>query len=220
MVLFCFGIFSYPSYVQDILNLNCVNTKGQDIMKRCDWCGNDPLYVKYHDTEWGVPEYASQALWEKLVLDGFQAGLSWITVLKKRDAFRSAFKGFNPHAIAEFTNIDIENLMQNVGIVRNRSKINSTIKGARLWQEIDATKGFDNYIWNFVDGKPIQNNFKLIENVPAFTDLSITVSKDLKAIGFSFCGPTIVYAWMEACGLLNDHIVGCMCHEYVKTLAR
>ena len=129
MVPFCFGIFSYPSYVQDILNLNCVNTKGQDIMKRCDWCGNDPLYVKYHDTEWGVPEYASQALWEKLVLDGFQAGLSWITVLKKRDAFRLAFKGFNPHAIAEFTYIDVDGNGAPLGLAFTLTTVDADTEG-------------------------------------------------------------------------------------------
>lgn len=188
--------------------------------KRCDWCGNDPIYIKYHDNEWGVPEYSSRALWEKLVLDGFQAGLSWITILKKRDAFRNAFQGFDPHVVAEFTEADVERLLQDSGIVRHRGKINAAIKGARAWQQIEAKQGFDAYMWDFVDGKPIQNNFRTMADVPPFTELSTMISKDLKKRGFNFCGPTIVYAWMEACGLVNDHIIGCPCHERVQTLAR
>jgi len=188
--------------------------------KRCDWCGNDPIYIKYHDTEWGVPEYDSRALWEKLVLDGFQAGLSWITILKKRDAFRTAFEGFDPYKVAEFTEEDVERLLQDTGIVRHRGKINAAIKGAQAWQKIEEEQGFDTYLWDFVGGKPIQNNFKTMAEVPAFTDLSTRMSKDLKKRGFNFCGPTIVYAFMQACGLVNDHIVGCPCHERVKKLAR
>jgi len=185
-------------------------------MHRCEWCGTDPLYVSYHDNEWGVPEYSSQRLWEKLVLDGFQAGLSWLTILKKRDNFREAFKGFNPYEVSEFTQKDIESLMLNKGIVRNRNKIVSTIKGAQIWQDIESSIGFNNYVWDFVDGKPIQNKFISMTDVPKFTDLSIKISKDLKSRGFNFCGPTIVYAWMEACGIVNNHLVSCSCYEKIR----
>ena len=187
-------------------------------MPRCDWCGTDPLYVNYHDFEWGVPEYCSRALWEKLVLDGFQAGLSWLTILKKRDNFRKAFEGFNPYKVAEFTDKDVDILMQNNGIVRNRSKIISTIKSAQIWKDIDSSIGFNNYIWAFVDGYPVQGKFTTMAEVPKFTDLSIKISNDLKAHGFKFCGPTITYAWMEACGLVNNHLIHCPCHEKVKSM--
>lgn len=183
---------------------------------RCGWCAEDPIYVKYHDFEWGVPEYDSRALWEKLVLDGFQAGLSWITILKKRDAFREAFKGFDPYKVGQFTDVDVERLLKNPGIVRHRGKINATVKGARAWQEIEAEQGFSNYLWGFVDGKPVQNQWKSLSEVPAFTSLSEDVSKDLKKRGFSFCGPTIVYAFMQACGLINDHLIGCPQHQEVQ----
>lgn len=187
-------------------------------MPRCDWCGTDPLYVNYHDFEWGVPEYCSRALWEKLVLDGFQAGLSWLTILKKRDNFRNAFKGFNPYKVAEFTNKNVDILMQNDGIVRNRNKIISAIRSAQIWKDIESSIGFNNYIWAFVDGHPIQNNFTTMAEVPKFTDLSTKISKDLKSHGFNFCGPTITYAWMEACGLVNNHLINCPCNEKVKNM--
>ena len=188
--------------------------------KRCDWCGNDPIYVKYHDEEWGVPEWESGALWEKLVLDGFQAGLSWLTILKKRDAFREGFANFDPHVVAEFTEDDVLKLLQDKGIVRHRGKIESAIKGARAWQKIEAEQGFDNYLWQFVDGAPLQTNFKSMSEVPPFTDLSTVISKDLKKRGFNFCGPTIVYAFMEAVGMANDHIVGCPRHQAVRDMAK
>jgi DNA-3-methyladenine glycosylase I len=187
---------------------------------RCDWCGNDPIYVKYHDEEWGVPEWESRALWEKLVLDGFQAGLSWLTILKKRDAFREGFANFDPHVVAEYTEDDVLKLLKNKGIVRHRGKIESAIKGARAWQKIEAEQGFDNYLWQFVDGAPLQTNFKSMSEVPPFTDLSTVISKDLKKRGFNFCGPTIVYAFMEAVGMANDHIVGCPRHQAVKDMAK
>jgi DNA-3-methyladenine glycosylase I len=176
---------------------------------RCDWCGTDPLYVTYHDTEWGVPEYDSRALWEKLVLDGFQAGLSWITILKKRDSFREAFAGFDPEKVAGFTETDIERLLANPGIVRHRGKIEGTIKGARQWLEIEADEGFANWMWSYVDGKPIVNSFTSLTEVPAKTELSTRISKDLKKRGFTFCGPTIVYAFMQATGMVNDHLTTC-----------
>ena len=187
--------------------------------KRCDWCGNDPIYVKYHDNEWGVPEYDGRALWEKLVLDGFQAGLSWITILKKRDAFREAFENFDPIKVAAFTEDDVERLLQNEGIVRHRGKINAAIKGANAYLEIEANEGFANYIWSYVDGKPLQEARQSMADVPAFTPLSTQLSKDLKKRGFNFCGPTIVYAWMQACGIVNDHIVGCVRHDEVQNMA-
>lgn len=189
-------------------------------MQRCDWPGLDALYIDYHDTDWGVPEYDSRALWEKLVLDGFQAGLSWITILKKREAFREAFEGFNPEKVAAFTEQDVERLMKNEGIVRHRGKIEAAIKGARQFIRIEEEQGFANFVWAYVDGKPIINNFNTHAEVPAKTELSAQLSKDLKKEGFTFCGPTIVYAWMQACGLVNDHMIGCFRHAEVNALAR
>lgn len=187
------------------------------MVDRCGWVGNDPIYEAYHDTEWGVPEYDSRALWEKLVLDGFQAGLSWITILKKRDAFREAFAGFDPEVIASWSESDVERLLGNAGIVRHRGKIEGTIKGARAYLEIDDFSGF---VWNYVGGTPIQNAYETLADVPTKTDESTQLSKDLKSKGFSFCGPTIVYAWMQACGLYNDHLTTCFRHAEVAALAR
>jgi DNA-3-methyladenine glycosylase I len=188
--------------------------------ERCTWVGNETIYIKYHDEEWGVPEWDARALWEKLVLDGFQAGLSWLTILKKRDGFRAAFAGFDPHKVAEFGDADVERLLGDAGIVRHRGKINAAIKGARAWQEIDADIGVDNYLWGFVDGKPLQNNCQTSADVPAFTDLSTQISKDLKKRGFNFCGPTIVYAFMQAMGMVNDHTVTCYRHKQVQGMVR
>ncbi|MXU63991.1 DNA-3-methyladenine glycosylase I [Oceanomicrobium pacificus] len=186
---------------------------------RCDWSGTDPLYVAYHDTEWGVPERDSRALWEKLVLDGFQAGLSWITILRKRPAFREAFAGFDPNVVAEFGDADVARLLSDPGIVRHRGKIEAAIRGARLWQEIEAAEGFDTYLWSFVDGTPIQNRWQSMAEVPALTPLSTAISKDLKARGFNFCGPTIVYAFMQAVGMVNDHLVTCPRHAQLSSAA-
>ena len=188
--------------------------------ERCAWVGKEPIYIKYHDEEWGVPEWNARALWEKLVLDGFQAGLSWITILKKRDAFRAAFADFDPHKVAEFGEADVTRLLGDAGIVRHRGKIESAIRGARVWQEIDADMGFDTYLWNYMDGKPLQNQCATFADVPTHTELSTQISKDLKKAGFKFCGPTIVYAWMEATGLINDHLITCHRHEEVAKLAR
>jgi DNA-3-methyladenine glycosylase I len=182
---------------------------------RCSWCGTDPLYVHYHDTDWGVPEYDGRALWEKLILDGFQAGLSWITILRKRENFRLAFDGFKPEIIVDYDASKIESLMQDAGIVRNRLKIVGTVESARAYLEIDD---FSNYLWNFVDGAPLQNNFSSMKQVPAKTALAEKVSKDLKQRGFKFVGPTIVYAFMQACGLINDHMVDCHRHNAVQKL--
>ena len=188
-------------------------------MERCTWCGDDPLYVAYHDTEWGVPERDPRALWEKFILDGFQAGLSWITILKKRDNFRAAFEGFDPETIARWGEPEIERLLKDEGIVRHRGKIEATIGNAQAYLKIHEKQGFDTYIWNFVDGTPIQNSFRSMEDVPAETPLSKQISKDLKSQGFKFCGPTIVYAVMQAMGMVNDHFVTCPRHAEVAAMA-
>ncbi|WP_457648653.1 DNA-3-methyladenine glycosylase I [Profundibacter sp.] len=187
---------------------------------RCAWVGREPIYISYHDDEWGVPEYDSRALWEKLILDGFQAGLSWITILKKRENFRAAFAGFDPDVIAGWGEAEVARLLQDAGIVRHRGKIEATIGNAKAWQEIEAREGFDTFLWNYVDGKPLQNRFKTMAEVPAQTPLSVQISKDLKKAGLRFCGPTIVYAFMQAVGMVNDHEVGCECHDKVAKLAR
>lgn len=187
--------------------------------RQCGWVGSDPIYQSYHDTEWGVPERDSRALWEKLVLDGFQAGLSWITILKKRDNFRSAFAGFDPDIVAGWGPQEVARLLADPGIVRHRGKIEATITNAQAWQRIEAQGGFDRFLWSYVDGRPIQNRFESDSDVPAQTDLSLTISKDLKAQGFRFCGPTIVYAFMQAVGMVNDHIVTCPQHGRVAALA-
>jgi DNA-3-methyladenine glycosylase I len=186
---------------------------------RCWWPGTDPLYVAYHDTEWGVPEHDGRALFEKLILDGFQAGLSWITILRKRDAFRRAFADFRPDVIARFDAARIEALMGDAGIVRNRAKIEGTVVSARAWLAIEERQGFSRFLWDFVDGRPLQTNRNIRADIPAATDVSRGMSKALKAAGFTFCGPTIVYAFMQATGLVNDHLVGCCRHAACARLA-
>ncbi|MFZ1727951.1 MAG: DNA-3-methyladenine glycosylase I [Albidovulum sp.] len=181
--------------------------------ERCAWCGTEPIYVAYHDTEWGVPEWQARALWEKLILDGFQAGLSWITILKKRDNFRTAFAGFDPAVIATWGEPEILRLLADPGIIRHRGKIEATIGNARAYLEIDASEGFDKYLWRYVDGQPLQNHLPTMADVPASTALSEQISKDLKKAGFRFCGPTIVYAFMQAVGMVNDHVVTCHRHK-------
>lgn len=176
---------------------------------RCAWPGADPLYVAYHDSEWGVPEYDGRALFEKLLLDGFQAGLAWITILRKRDAFRAAFDGFNPERIARYDARRLETLMADAGIVRNRAKIESSVNSARAWLRIEEREGFSAYLWKYVDGKPLQNSLRHQGEIQAETELSKRLSKDLKKEGFNFCGPTIVYAFMQATGMANDHLEGC-----------
>jgi len=183
---------------------------------RCTWCGDDPLYVAYHDTEWGVPERDGRALWEKLVLDGFQAGLSWITILRKRDAFRHAFDGFDPAAIARWGAADVARLLADPGIVRHRGKIEATIGNARAYLRIEEKMGFAEFVWRHVDGTPLRNQWATPTEVPAFTPLSVALSKDLKQAGFRFCGPTITYAWMQACGLVNDHLTTCHRHSVLS----
>ncbi len=187
---------------------------------RCPWPKDDPLYVAYHDTEWGVPEYDDRALFEKLILDGFQAGLSWITILRKRDNFRKAFDGFAPETIARYSPRKVETLMQDAGIVRNRSKIEGTIVSARAWLDImDKEDGFSDLLWGFLDGKPKVNEFKTPKGVPAETPVSKAMSKELVRRGFKFCGPTIVYAFMQATGMVNDHLVSCHRHAACRKLA-
>lgn len=184
-----------------------------DGLARCPWPGEDPLYVAYHDTEWGVPEYDDRALFEKLILDGFQAGLSWITILRKRENFRAAFDDFDPEKIARYTPRKVEALMQDAGIVRNRAKIEGTVKSARVYLDImDKDPGFSALLWNFVDGAPKANAFRTMRAVPAETPVSRAMSKELAARGFKFCGPTIVYAFMQATGMVNDHLVACHRH--------
>jgi DNA-3-methyladenine glycosylase I len=177
--------------------------------ERCGWCGDDPLYVAYHDEEWGVAEYDGRALWEKLILDGFQAGLSWITILRKRPAFRDAFEGFDPAVIAGWGEPEVARLLANPGIVRHRGKIEATIGNARAFLDLGGAEAFAAQIWGYVDGAPLVNHFATLAEVPASTPLSEQVSKDLKKAGFRFVGPTIVYAWMQACGVVNDHVIGC-----------
>jgi DNA-3-methyladenine glycosylase I len=187
--------------------------------ERCPWPGTDPLYVAYHDEEWGVPERDDRALYEKLILDGFQAGLSWITILRKREAFRRAFDDFAPEKIARYNAKKIEALMQDVGIVRNRMKIEGAIASARVWLDMmDKGRGFSPFLWDFVDGKPIVNRYKTMKQVPAETALSRAISKELKSRGFKFCGPTIVYAFMQATGLVNDHLTTCHRHAACAAL--
>ena len=187
---------------------------------RCPWPGEDPLYLDYHDTEWGVPEYDSRALFEKLILDGFQAGLSWITILRKRDHFRKAFDDFAPEKIVRYTPSKVEALMQDAGIVRNRAKIESTIKSARVWLDIEEKEGFSNYLWKYYEGAPLQNRLRHMGEMQAATALSTVISKDLKKRGFNFCGPTIVYAFCQAVGMVNDHLVGCHRHAECAAFAR
>ncbi len=188
-------------------------------MERCGWAGPEAIYLEYHDTEWGVPEWDGRALWEKLILDGFQAGLSWITILKKRDNFRQAFAGFAPKVIATWGEAEVADLLQDAGIIRHRGKIEATIGNARGYLEIEEQIGFSNYLWGFVDGAPVQNTWRSLDEVPAFTPVSEALSKDLRQRGFRFCGPTIVYAAMQAMGLVNDHLVTCPRHAACKALA-
>jgi len=186
---------------------------------RCPWPKTDPLYIAYHDDEWGVPEYDDRALYEKLVLDGFQAGLSWITILRKRENFRRAFGGFVPAKIARYSPKKIERLMQDAGIVRNRAKIEGAVLSARAWLDVmEKGPGFSKLLWDFVDGRPQVNRFRTMAQVPAETATSRAISKELAQRGFKFCGPTIAYAFMQAVGMVNDHLVTCHRHEACQTL--
>ena len=192
----------------------------QDDDSRCSWCGTDPFYCAYHDDEWGVPEYDSRALWEKLILDGFQAGLSWITILRKRANFRRAFAGFDPAVIAEWGEAEVTRLLADAGIIRHRGKIEGTIKSAKAYLAIEATQGFAPYLWNFVGGSPVQNRRQIGDKVPAETPQSQALSKALKMAGFTYCGPMITYAFMQATGMVNDHNITCTAHDRCIALAR
>lgn len=188
---------------------------------RCGWCGTDPLYVAYHDQEWGVPEYDPRALWEKLVLDGFQAGLAWITILRKREGLRDAFDGFDPKKVARYGEADIERLLGDARIIRSRAKINSAIKGAGIWLDMrDEADGggedFADWLWSFVGGRPIQNDWREFRQAPTQTAESAAMAKALKGRGFTFCGPVIVYAFMQAVGMVNDHQTICFRHGEVR----
>ncbi len=190
---------------------------------RCSWCGTDPLYVHYHDTEWGVPEWDDRALYEKLILDGFQAGLSWITILRKRDNFRAAFDGFDPAKIARYRQAKLDRLMLDAGIVRNRQKIEGSVQSAKAWLAIMDKGGegaFSRFLWDFVDGAPKVNRWSAKGEVPTETKESQAMSKALKAAGFNFCGPTITYAFMQAVGMVNDHMLDCHRHGAVATAAK
>lgn len=188
---------------------------------RCSWCGTDPLYVQYHDTEWGVPIDDDQLLFAKLVLDGAQAGLSWITILRKREAYWEAFDQFDPEKMARYDAAKLAELMGNAGIVRNRLKIEAAVKNARGYLDIMEKEGsFSRFLWDFVDGQPIQNNWQVLGEVPAETAVSQAMSKALKKRGFNFVGPTICYAFMQAVGLVNDHVVDCFRHADCRDLAR
>lgn len=191
--------------------------KHQDGLCRCGWCGTDPLYVAYHDEEWGKPEYDSQALFEKLLLDGFQAGLSWITILRKRDNFRAAFDRFDPETMARYSPKKLESLMQDTGIVRNRLKIEASVTNAQAYLDIPD---FSEYLWGFNDGKVMVNHRRSMKDVPTTTPHAEKMSKDLQKKGFRFVGPTIVYAFMQACGLVNDHLVDCHRHGAVSNAAQ
>jgi DNA-3-methyladenine glycosylase I len=187
---------------------------------RCPWPGEDPLYCAYHDQEWGVPEFDSRALYEKLVLDGFQAGLSWITILRKREAFRSAFDGFDPQRVARYEASDIERLLANSAIVRSRTKIEAAISAAKLWLEIMEKEpgGFSTLVWNFADEEPRKLRRRTIADIPAKTPMSESLSKELRARGFKFCGPVIVYAFAQAIGMVNDHLMSCHRHAACAAL--
>ncbi|MDX1518872.1 MAG: DNA-3-methyladenine glycosylase I [Gammaproteobacteria bacterium] len=180
------------------------------MMKRCSWCGEDPLYVRYHDREWGVPVHSDRKLFEFLVLEGAQAGLSWITVLRKRPAYREAFDQFDYNTVARYNERKIQSLLKNPGIIRNRLKVRSAVSNARAFIRVREEFGtFNNYIWSFVDGKPLRNKWRSMKELPARTDLSDRISRDLKQRGFSFVGSTIVYAHMQATGMVNDHVIDC-----------
>ena len=191
-----------------------------DAPNRCAWAAKgDALYEAYHDAEWGVPEYDSRALWEKLVLDGFQAGLAWITILRKREAFRAAFANFDPDVVARYGAADRARLMADAGIVRSNAKIDAAISGARIYLDMrERGEDFADFLWAFTGGKPITNHWTNIGEVPAQTPLAADMAKALKAKGFKFCGPVIVYAFMQATGMVNDHTTDCFRHGVVSAM--
>ncbi len=187
-------------------------------LPRCGWVpDNDPLYIRYHDTEWGVPEYDSRALWEKLILDGMQAGLAWITILRKRESIRAAFDDFDPERVARYGEDDIARILADPGVIRSRAKTEAAIGNARVWLDMrEAGEDFSEYLWGYVDGAPVQNRWRDQSDVPVKTPMSEALSKDLKRRDFKFVGPVIVYAFCEAVGMVNDHTLDCHRREAVK----
>ncbi|KQS55556.1 DNA-3-methyladenine glycosylase [Brevundimonas sp. Leaf363] len=190
-------------------------------LHRCRWCGTDPLYVAYHDQEWGVPEYDARALWEKLVLDGMQAGLAWITILRKREGIRDAFDDFDPEIVARYGEADIQRLLADPRIIRSRAKINAAIRGAQIWLQMrDDGEDFSAWLWSFVGGAPVDGRLIAGEPYPTQSDASVAMAKALKKRGFNFCGPVIVYAFMQAVGMVNDHVDRCFRYEEVRAMGR
>ncbi len=186
--------------------------------KRCPWCLAAPEYIRYHDEEWGVPSFDARHLFEMLTLEGAQAGLSWLTILRKREGYRRAFHGFDPERIAAFGEDDVARLLADPGIVRNRLKVSATIGNARAWLELEANEGAVPFLWSFVDGRPIQNRWQRLEQLPAATPVSDAMSRELKRRGFRFVGSTICYAFMQAVGMVNDHLVSCPRYSEVVAL--
>lgn len=183
-------------------------------MGRCSWCAGDALYEAYHDREWGVPQHEDRALFEFLVLEGAQAGLSWITVLRKRDRYREVMDGFDPERVVKWNENKLGELMQDSGIIRNRRKLDSTVQNAKAFLQVQQEFGsFDGYLWRFVEGRTLQNCWRTLQEIPAQTSLAVQLSKDLKKRGFNFVGPTICYSFMQAVGLVNDHVVSCFRHR-------
>ncbi len=196
---------------------DCLNTRQSNAVRRCSWAEGDPLLAAYHDEEWGVPEYDSRKLWETLMLEGFQAGLSWVVILRKREAFRKAFKNFDPELVARFRKADVARLFEDPGIVRSRAKIEATVGGARVYLAMRAAgDDFSTFLWGIAGGKPIQTTGR----VPAKTPLSEELSRALKKRGFKFVGPVIVYAWMQAIGIVNDHAADCFRRSVVQKMGR
>lgn len=193
----------------------------EEMITRCEWAGSDPLYLPYHDEEWGVPLHEDHALFELLTLEGAQAGLSWLTILRKRDHYRRVFDGFDPQKVAGYSTADVERLLTDPGIVRNRRKIESAIGNARKVLAIQEAFGsFNAFLWSYVEDQPIQNAWRSLAEVPAQTAVSDRMSRDLKKRGFSFVGSTICYAFMQSAGLVNDHVVGCFRHDQLRKISR
>jgi DNA-3-methyladenine glycosylase I len=190
-------------------------------INRCGWCGNDELYCQYHDTEWGVPVFDNQKLFETLILETFQAGLSWITVLRKREGFRKAFLNFDPEKMADISEVKIMELMQNPEIIRNFAKINAAVHNAKIYLNMrDSGKQLGQFLWQFTEGKTLVNQFSTLSDLPTRTDLSDRISKELKALGFAFMGSTVVYAHMQATGMVNDHLTSCFRHRELINYSR
>ena len=187
-------------------------------IKKCDWCLKEKIYIEYHDKVWGVPEFKSEKLFEKLILEIFQAGLSWLTVLRKTENFRLAFNNFSAESISEYNEKKINDLMNNSNIIRNKKKITSIIINAKVFLQIENSTGFNNFLWKYVDYDPIDNKLKNIKMMKSYSALSKTISDDMKRMGFVFCGPIIIYSLMQACGMVNDHLISCHRYSEIKKL--